>query len=198
MGCYGRIDELGKVETASCNVLLSRLGKGRDYQKVNLLLKKMETNIQPDVRMFAIFLNHVWKYRRVDEALEVFKKIKQGSDGVCVEQDVVLYNTLMDGLCKVGRHIEGLGLMEEMKLDGSCLLNVVTYNCLIVGFCKAGELEWAYELFDQMNTEWIEPVITLNSLVDGVCKNGRVNSAVEFFKSMEEKGLKGNAITYTA
>ncbi|KAF5464356.1 hypothetical protein F2P56_014437 [Juglans regia] len=189
----------GTLEAASCNALLTGLGRDGDFERMNTLMTEMkEMDIQPDVVTFGILINHMCKARRVDEALEVFEKMKGVSDGLSVEPDVITYNTLIDGLCKVGRQEEGLTLMDQMRSENKCMPNTVTYNCLINGFCKAGEIERAQELFDQMNKETVFPnVITLNTLVDGMCRHGRINSAVQFFDEMRSEGLKGNAVTFT-
>ncbi|KAF5811567.1 putative tetratricopeptide-like helical domain superfamily [Helianthus annuus] len=192
--------KFGKVEAAPCNALLSGLARERDYKKINVLLKEMKENeIKPDIVTYGMVVNHLCKSRRVDEALDMFKQMKEGSDGISVKPDVILYNTLIDGLCKVGRQEEGAALMKQMRLEDNCIPNVVTYNCLIDGFCKSGEIERSQELFDEMNNEGVDPnVITINTLVDGMCKHGRIGNAMEFFRKMqEEKGIKGNAVTYS-
>ncbi|XP_024992500.1 pentatricopeptide repeat-containing protein At5g28460-like [Cynara cardunculus var. scolymus] len=192
--------KFGKVEVAPCNALLSGLGRARNYDRINLFLKEMKENdIKPDVVTFGMLVNHLCKSRRVDEALDMFKKTREGIDGICIKPDVILYNTLIDGLCKVGRQEEGLLLMGKMKLEDNCIPNAITYNCLIDGFCKAGEIERSLELFDQMNKEGVDPtVITVNTLVDGMCKHGRIGNAMEFLRKMqEEKGIEGNVVTYS-
>ncbi|KAK7358183.1 hypothetical protein VNO77_00107 [Canavalia gladiata] len=191
----------GPVEAASCNAMLTGLGRERDIRRMNELMAEMEEmKIKPSVVTFGILVNHLCKARRIDEALEVFDRLrgKGESDRVGVEPDVVLYNTLIDGLCKVGREEHGLSLFEEMKTKKKNRPNSVTYNCLIDGFCKAGNIDKARELFSQMIEEGVQPnVITLNTLVDGLCKHGKVHTAVEFFNEMKGKGVKGNAVTYT-
>ncbi|XP_052194487.1 pentatricopeptide repeat-containing protein At3g61520, mitochondrial [Diospyros lotus] len=191
----------GNVEASSCNALLTVLARQQHFQKVNKLLAEMKENgIQPNVITFGILINHLCKFHRVDEALEVFEKMIGGGEAgdFSVKPDSIIYNTLIDGLCKVGRQGEGLQLMERMRLHQNVSPNPVTYNCLINGFCKAGEIEKALDLFEQMNEEGVPSnVITLNTLVDGMCKYGRVSRAMDFFRKMAEKGLKGNAVTYT-
>ncbi|QHO51933.1 hypothetical protein HN51_021022 [Arachis hypogaea] len=191
----------GEVDAAPCNAMLTGLGKGRDIEGMNKLLAKMqEMNIRPSVVTFGIVFRHLCAARRVDEALEMFNKLrgKGESNLFGVEPDAVLFNTLIDGLCKVEREEEALSLLEEMKIGSKHKPNTITYNCLIDGFGKAGNIDKAHELFDQMNEEGVQPnVVTLNVLVNGMCRSGRVHSAVEFFNAMKGKGLKGNAATYT-
>lgn len=193
----------GPVEAGPCNALLSGFGRVNDINKMNELLAKMkEMNVEPNIVTFGILINHLCKFRRVDDALEVFKQMNgKGNDGVSfhVKPDVVIYNTLIDGLCKVGRQQEGLELLEKMKLQSGCLPNTVTYNCLIDNYCKSGEIEHAQMLFDQMSEEGLVPnEITLNILVDGMSKHGRINSAVELLREMQGRGLTPSAKTYTS
>ncbi|KAF5464355.1 hypothetical protein F2P56_014436 [Juglans regia] len=189
----------GTLEVASCNALLTGLGRDGDFERMNTLMTEMkEMDIQPTVVTFGILINRMCKSRRVDEALEAFEKMKGVSDGLSVESNVITYNTLIDGLCKVGRQEEGLTLMDQMRSESKCMPDTVTYNCLIDGFCKAGKIQRAQELFDRMNKERVFPnVITLNTLVDGMCRHGRVNSAVQFFDEMRRAGLEGNAVTFS-
>eukprot|EP00257_Ricinus_communis_P024302 XP_015584476.1 LOW QUALITY PROTEIN: pentatricopeptide repeat-containing protein At3g61520, mitochondrial [Ricinus communis] len=185
------------IKAAPCNALLTGLGRDGDFDKMNEFMAKMKVmDIVPDVITFGILINHSCKFRRVDEALEIFQKM---IEEVSVEPDVVIFNTLINGLCKVGRQEEGFGLMQKMKLQNGCAPNTVTYNCLIDGFCKAGEIERGLELFDEMNREGVVPnAITVGTLVDGMCRHGRTNSAVQFFEEMQSKGLKADAYAYTS
>ncbi|XP_050238515.1 pentatricopeptide repeat-containing protein At3g61520, mitochondrial [Mercurialis annua] len=189
------------VEAIPCNALLTGLGRCSDFDKMNKVMAKMkEMEIKPNVVTFGILINHLCKFRRVDEALDVFRSMSEGkeSDGFLIEPDAVIFNTLIDGHCKVGRQEEGLDLMQKMKLQG-CAPTTVTYNCLIDGYCKAGEIERGLELFDEMHREGVVPnAITVNTLVDGMCKHGRTNSAVQFLEEMQSKGLKGNAFAFSS
>ena len=189
----------GAVEAVSCNALLTALGRGNDFERMNALTVKMkEMGIKPSVITFGILINRFCKSRRIDAAMEVFVKMSGGIEGISVKPDVIIYNTLIDGQCKVGRQEEGLHLMEKMRLQGGCAPNIVTYNCLIDGFNKVGDIEKGRELFDKMKEEGITPnVSTLNTMLDGLCKLGRLNTAFEFFNEMQREGMKGNAVTYT-
>ncbi|GMI99008.1 hypothetical protein like AT3G61520 [Hibiscus trionum] len=189
-----------RLESSLFNVLLSGLGRRGDIKRMNLVLAEMkEYGIQPDVVTLGIIINQLCKLRRVDDAMEVFNKMGEGSenDGVSVGVDIVILNTLITGLCKVGKQEEGLHLMERMKSTKGLVPNTVTYNCLIDGFCKVGEIDRGIELFDRMKEEGVSHnMITVNTLIDGMCRRGRINSALDFFRDMQGKGLKGNAVTY--
>uniref|UniRef100_A0A7N0T3I8 Pentatricopeptide repeat-containing protein n=1 Tax=Kalanchoe fedtschenkoi TaxID=63787 RepID=A0A7N0T3I8_KALFE len=188
----------GCVEAAPCNTLLAAMDRKGMVREVNALMCVMkERGVQPNVVTFGIIINHLCKARRVDQALEVFDKLKNSGDNdvkVSVKPDVIIYNTLIDGLCKVGRVDDGCSLMNEMK----CVPTTSTFNCLIDGFCKAGEIDRGLELFERMRVDGVSPnVITLNTLVDGLCRHERIGAAMEIFHEMQRTGLKADAVTYT-
>lgn len=192
----------GPVEAGPCNALLTGFGRIQDIKKMNELLAKMkEMNVEPNIVTFGILINNLCKYRRVDDALEVFEQMNgKGKDGVSfqVKPDAVIYNTLIDGLCKVGRQQEGLELLEKMRLQSACSPTAVTYNCIIDSCCKSGEIERARVLFDRMAEEGLGPnEITLSILVGGMSKHGRINSAVELLREMQGRGLVPSTNTYT-
>ncbi|KAL6124123.1 hypothetical protein ACLB2K_076638 [Fragaria x ananassa] len=190
----------GCVEAASCNAVLTALGKSNDFKRMGEVMVKMEEiGIKPNLITFDLFVNHLCKSRRIDAALEVFEKMIVGVEGVSAKPDVIIiYNTLIDELCKVGRPQEGLSLMEKMRSQDGCAPNTVTYSCLIGGFNKVGDIDRGLELFEKMKEEGIPlNVVTLNTLLDGLCRHGRLNAALEFFNEMQRDGLKGNAVSYT-
>ncbi|KAG6575975.1 Pentatricopeptide repeat-containing protein, mitochondrial, partial [Cucurbita argyrosperma subsp. sororia] len=94
----------GLKNAAPCNALLTGLGKKREFEKMNLLIRKMkDMNIQPNVITFGILINHLCKFRRIDDALEVFDKMQGEKKKVrLVAPDAITHNTLIDGLCKGG------------------------------------------------------------------------------------------------
>ncbi|XP_010669817.2 pentatricopeptide repeat-containing protein At3g61520, mitochondrial [Beta vulgaris subsp. vulgaris] len=196
---HGFMELDGPVEVASCNALLTGLAKDGQFKKMKSVMEEMQVKgICPNVITLGISINHLCKSLRIDEALNLFEKMRQGKIGAPVEPDVVIYNTLIDGLCKVGRVEEGLALMRKMVLEGKCSPTSVTYNCLIDGFLKDGELERSLELYGEMEKEGVQQnVITVNTLVGGMCRHGNVGSALKFYREVQEKGLKGNKVTYT-
>lgn len=91
--------------------------------------------------------------------------------------DVVTYNIIIDGLCKVGRLTETKKIFADMQR--SVLPNIRTYNTLINGFCKKGLLDDAMELYTEiLNKDNVAPdIVTYNSIIDGLCKTGRFSEA---------------------
>ncbi|KAE7999440.1 hypothetical protein FH972_003873 [Carpinus fangiana] len=163
----------GAVETASCNALLTGLVRDEDFERMNKLTTEMiQMDIQPNV-----FL----------------EKMKGGSEGVSVEPDVIIYNTLIDGLCKVGRQEEGLSLMEQMR-SNKCVPNTVTYNCLIDGH---GRINSAVEFFNEMQSNGLKgSAVTYTTLIKAFCNVNNIDKAMEFFNQTLKVGCTPDAIVY--
>ncbi|XP_070007756.1 pentatricopeptide repeat-containing protein At5g28460-like [Nicotiana sylvestris] len=125
------------------------------------------------------------------------------SDGILVKPDLVLYNTLIGGLSKVGRQEEGFKLKKKMRLESGYELNTVTY-CLIDGFCKAGEIEkhekpdrYTYNTlisyFSQKEQFAIAHRVMKRMIDDG----GNVDEAMKIFQNMcSSTNVPPNTVIY--
>ncbi|XP_020675971.1 pentatricopeptide repeat-containing protein At3g61520, mitochondrial [Dendrobium catenatum] len=186
----------GAVEVPVWNALLTGLSKDRDTPRMKLVCSEMETAGVANVVTYGIVINHLCKSRNIDLAIQMFDKMTKPDSAA--GPDTVIFNNVIDGLCKVGRTCEGLALLNQMKIH-RCDPNTITFNTLIDGFCKAGDIDTAHELNSRMVEEGIPPnLVTLNTLISGMCRNGMVSSALSFFheKKMAWANAKGNSVTY--
>ncbi|CAA7028429.1 unnamed protein product [Microthlaspi erraticum] len=80
--------------------------------------------------------------------MEVFRKMcgKKTDGGNVIKADVIHFNTLIDGFCKVGRMKDAEDLLARMIKEGTCAPDDITYKCLIDGYCRAGQRETAKEV----------------------------------------------------
>ncbi|GJN35796.1 hypothetical protein PR202_gb24603 [Eleusine coracana subsp. coracana] len=63
--------------------------------------------------------------------------------------DVVSYNTLLVGLCKLGRWQDASELLEDMPMRG-CSPDVVTYRIFFDAMCSDGAFQEADQVLDEM------------------------------------------------
>uniref|UniRef100_A0A2N9GUD4 H(+)-exporting diphosphatase n=1 Tax=Fagus sylvatica TaxID=28930 RepID=A0A2N9GUD4_FAGSY len=127
-------------------------------------------------------------------AIELLRKLEEEK----VEFNVVLYNTIIDSLCKDRSVTEALNFLFEMMSKG-IQPNVITYTCLIQGLCNFGQWKEATSLFKEMEQRKIMPnVHTFNILVDTLCKEGMLTEAKEVFEVMIQKGIEPNVVTYSS
>jgi len=77
--------------------------------------------------------------------------------------NVVVYISVMDGLCKDGLVYEVLNLFSEMS--GKCvLLNHITYTCSTQGLCNFGRWKEVGSLLDEMTKMGMMPDLQAPSI----------------------------------
>ncbi|KAJ0860139.1 putative tetratricopeptide-like helical domain superfamily [Helianthus annuus] len=149
-----------------------------------LLASCFRRAVVPNVYIFSTLLDGLVIEDRILEAENFFKKlIKQK---LC-EPDVVMYSTMIKGLCKFGNNDIAIGLLRLMDERG-CNPNVVVYSSIIYSLCKDKLIEDAFKLFNEMVfAKGIQPdVITYNSLIHGLCNLCRWDEVSKLLKEMEE------------
>ncbi|KAI3774342.1 hypothetical protein L1987_48894 [Smallanthus sonchifolius] len=124
--------------------------------------------VAPDVCTYNTLLNGLVREDRILEAELLFKKlIKQD---VC-EPDVVMYSTMIKGLCKFG-----------LKPD------VVTYSTMLQGLFLAGQCGAARDLLNEMRAHNHFPnTYTYGIIFDGLCNNRLADEALSLFRSIGDK-----------
>nr|GEU38896.1 pentatricopeptide repeat-containing protein At1g63330-like [Tanacetum cinerariifolium] len=150
--------------------------------------------ISPDLFTFNTLLNGLVGEERVLGAEIFFKKLIK--DKLC-EPDVVMYNTMIKGLCKIGNNIIARQLLRLMDERG-CKPDVVTYNNIIDSLCKDQMIDDAFKLLKEMVFEkGISPnVITYNCLIDGFCNLGRWDEVSKMLQEMLDVGISPDMHTY--
>ncbi|KAH9618474.1 hypothetical protein KSS87_010763, partial [Heliosperma pusillum] len=109
---------------------------------------------------------------------------------------VVIYNTIIDSLCKDRLLPQALGLFKEMKTT-TILPNVITYTTLIRGLCSLGHWDDTKELLTEMLDSNLAPDIqTYSTLVDMYSKEGNVAEARVIFEFMTKRVMHANIFTY--
>lgn len=66
-----------------------------------------------------------------------------------ISPNTIIYNVLIDGLCKTGNLREAYGLWQKM-VNAGFHPDCVTYTCIIHAHCERGHLKEAKEVFDYM------------------------------------------------
>ncbi|KAJ3681701.1 hypothetical protein LUZ60_014274 [Juncus effusus] len=144
--------------------------------------------------IFGSLLKGLCIKRRIGDAAKLFDKMPL----MGCSPNLIMYNTLIDGLCSNGNTKLGLRIYEEMERDGqNCEPDVVTYNTLINGLCKEGDVSMAIKMLDKMVSKGVAPdVLTYNTLIDGLCKSSDLDGAFKWFENMIAKGIAPDVLTY--
>ncbi|KAB1223322.1 hypothetical protein CJ030_MR2G001434 [Morella rubra] len=112
--------------------------------------------------------------------------------------DVVLYNTVIDSLCKDRLVTVALNLSFEMTSKG-IHPELVTYNSLIHGLCNSGLWKEATKLLHEMVKRKIMPdVCTFNILVDTLRQKGNAYKGKRSLRCDDSKGIEPDVVTYSS
>ncbi|PWA75194.1 tetratricopeptide-like helical domain-containing protein [Artemisia annua] len=184
-----------------------------------LLVFCFRRSIVPDVFIFSALLDGLILEDRILEAEIFFKKLIKRQK-LC-EPNVVMYSTMIKGLCKIGNNVIAIQLLRLMD-ERSCRPNslqrqnddafklfkqmvfqkrispdVITYSSLIDGLCGLARWEEASKMLQEMLDVGISPnVQTFTILVDAFCKEGKVQEAEQVIGIMIKNGIVSNIVTY--
>nr|XP_043628032.1 pentatricopeptide repeat-containing protein At1g62670, mitochondrial-like isoform X2 [Erigeron canadensis] len=152
-------------------------------------------SIVPNVFIFSTLLDGLILEDRILEAERFFKKlIKQK---LC-EPNVVMYSTMIKGLCKIGNNAIAISLLRLMDERG-CKPNLVVYSTIIDSLCKDQMIDDAFKLFKEMVFQKrIAPnVITYSSLISGLSKLNQWDEVYKMLKEMEDYRISPDVHTYS-
>merc|ERR1719410_3281436 len=132
--------------------------------------------------------------RRVPQILEDMRTATPPT-----EPDMVTYSTLLKGFCASGDLDTALGLLEEMRKQGTFKADEMLYNTLLSGCAREQRISDALRILSEMRDTGVAPSnYTLTMLVKllGRCKRlGQVFSIVEELTT--EFGIRLNIQVYT-
>ncbi|XP_058093302.1 pentatricopeptide repeat-containing protein At1g04840 [Magnolia sinica] len=124
------------------------------------------------------------KFGFLDHALQLFEETPDRNKA----ENVLLWNVLINGCCKVGDLEMASKLFEAMPDRRS----IGSWNSLINGFLQKGDVERAMVLFDRMPEK---NVISWTTMVAGFSQNGDYQRALSTFYRMLDEGVKPNDYT---
>ncbi|KAK3194714.1 hypothetical protein Dsin_026024 [Dipteronia sinensis] len=196
---YNELDEDAR-NTHIRNVLIDVLLKdGRVDDAFNVLDEMLdrESEFPPNDVTGDIIFYWLTKKRRpgryVSDEEIVGLVTKFGEHGVF--PNTVWLTQLITRFYRIAKGCQAWDLFHElMKLGAD--LEAVSCNALLSGLGRDGDFKRMNQLLMEMKENNIQPdVVTFGILINRL--HGRIHSAVELFREMMNKGLKGNAITYT-
>ncbi|KAF8104094.1 hypothetical protein N665_0179s0003 [Sinapis alba] len=122
--------------------------------------------------------------------------------------DVIMFNTLMNGLCYEGRVVEAVALLDRMVEDDGLHPDQITY---VDGMCKMGHIVYALNLLRKMEevshikskvviyntaSSCINQTNNTNAIIDGFWKDGCHCDAENVFSEMQKKRIFPYIVTY--
>nr|GLL21979.1 putative pentatricopeptide repeat-containing protein At1g74580 [Ipomoea trifida] len=112
------------------------------------------------------------------------------------------YNTIINGLCKMGCVSDVTDVMN-ITMNNGILPDIFSFNTLIEGYCKLSKLADGIEI---LNTMWehvmvekgCDPnIITYNILMESLCRSRKFTRAFDdLLEEIESKGLSPDAVIF--
>lgn len=146
---------------------------------------------------YNLVIYSLCKECRLVEAISVFYRMLK----VEIFSNVVSFNMIIDGACKIGDLDLVLKLMKKMNLmtGNSVWPNSVTNNCIVNGLCKKGRLVLAEAMLRGMVKVGFNPNVRIYAtLIDGYARWGSLEEALRLCDEMVERGLVPNTVVYNS
>ncbi|ONK63930.1 uncharacterized protein A4U43_C07F20380 [Asparagus officinalis] len=178
--CYGTVFK--------ALVSARRCGEAED-----LFWEAMSSGVDPDVK-FCTELVKMYSFdlEKFESAREVVRwMVKSGC-----KPDVVMYSTLINGLCRAGRVEEAREVVDEMVKE-KCEPNCLTFTPLLQAYCSNGRIEEAKRLLDSMESGNCSPdTVCYNVLIQGLCDKGDFDEVENVLRESSSKGWNPDAVSY--
>ncbi|WVZ59131.1 hypothetical protein U9M48_009324 [Paspalum notatum var. saurae] len=144
-------------------------------------------------RDYHLVVSLLGKAGKVREAYDVLKDMKRKR----LEPDILLYNSLMEALCRNDLLRPAKKLWDEM-FTGGCSPNLQTYNILITKFTEMGESEEVQQLFDHMFQKGVAPDgATYASFINMLCQENKHEQALDIYKKSLSQDAEGASSVLT-
>lgn len=175
--------------------VISALVKVGSMDRARQVLAEMARIAVPANRItYNILLKGYCQQLQIDKAKELMREM---TDDVAIEPDVVSYNTLIDGCILVDDSAGALAYFNEMRARGIAPTKI-SYTTLMKAFALSGQPKLANKVFDEMLKDPRVKVdlAAWNMLVEGYCRLGFIEAAKKIVETMKEKGFYPNVATY--
>uniref|UniRef100_A0A0A0KMI5 Pentacotripeptide-repeat region of PRORP domain-containing protein n=2 Tax=Cucumis sativus TaxID=3659 RepID=A0A0A0KMI5_CUCSA len=187
----------GKVES-TCYLLQLMMGNESRSDNIHILdIHQTFKKLLPNTASFNIVIHGLLKTTSKldqDAALSLFEDMVQ----LGCERDQLLYNNLIDALCKSDRLKESYKLLRDME-QSRLQPTHFTYNSIFGCLCRREDTVGAIELLREMRGHGHEPWIKHSTLlVKQLCKNGRAIEASNFLADMVCEGFLPDIVSYSA
>ncbi|KAK1303349.1 Pentatricopeptide repeat-containing protein [Acorus calamus] len=177
---------------AASNSLIRSLGKVGMVEELLEVWRWMKRDgLEPSLFSYNCLLDGLVSSGFIDSAERVFEVMK------APPPDIVAFNTMIKGYCKVGKTRKAIELMREMdsRMGGP---DKISYMTVIQACYSDGDFDACLRLYHEMEERGLEiPVHAYSLVIGGLCKGGKPFEGLSVFEKMIERGCKRNVAIYT-
>jgi pentatricopeptide repeat domain-containing protein 1 len=125
------------------------------------------------------------------EAMLLFRAMEESD----LDLDIVVYNIMIDGLCKDGKVSDTRKVLARLLVKGLSF-DSYTYNIMIGGLCREGLLDDAEDLLRKMEENGCTPnACSYNVFVQGLLRKRDFLRSRKYLQIMKVKGFVADATT---
>lgn len=188
-------DSGSKPDHVTYTTVISALVKAGSMDKARMVLAEMSRiNVPANRVTYNILLKGYCQQLQIDKAKELMRYM---SNDVCIQPDVISYNTLIDGCILIDDSSGALSYFNEMRSRGIAP-SKISYTTLMKSFSMSGQPKLAHKVFDEMLKDPRVKVdlVAWNVLIEGFCRLGLVEEAKRIVQRMRENGFYPDVATY--
>jgi len=112
-----------------------------------------------------------------------------------LDLDIVIYNVMIDGLCKDGKLNDARKVLARLLVKG-LRFDSYTFNIMIGGLCRKGLLDDAEDLVMKIEKNGCQPnKCSYNIFVQGLLRKRDVLRSKKYLQIMKNKGFAVDATT---
>ncbi|KAI0488963.1 hypothetical protein KFK09_028802 [Dendrobium nobile] len=136
-------------------------------------------------RTFSVLAERFANAGKPDRAVRLFLSLHHHG----CRQDIRIFNSLLDVLCKSRRVRKATSLFNSFKSRFGA--DAITFNILAEGWCRLKRTATALDVLKEMVDSGLEPTLTTyNILLKGYFRAGQLKEGWEFFLQMKKRGRK--------
>ncbi|KAL6290358.1 hypothetical protein ACE6H2_007868 [Prunus campanulata] len=172
-----------KPDSITYNTLISYFCRAGELTTGRRILSKMiNEGLVPTAVTFGALIHAYCLNGNTDKAMKIFREMGSKSK---VPPNTVIYNILIDTLCKKNEVELAISLIDNMK-DKGVRPNTATFNALFKGLKENNLLEKAFEFMDQMIEHACNPdYITMEILTEWLSAVGETERLRRFVQGYE-------------
>ncbi|KAA0056855.1 pentatricopeptide repeat-containing protein [Cucumis melo var. makuwa] len=165
-------------------------------EAISVVYLMLKIEIWPNVVSFNMIIDKASKMGEMDLALKLTRNTEVISGG-SVSPNIVTYNCIINGFCKIRRLESAKNVLAEMIKLGIDS-NERTYAPLIDGYARKGSLDVAFRLCDEMvETRLIPDTVVYNSLIYWLYIEGELEEASFLLSDMINRRILPDEFTYS-
>ncbi|KAL6643103.1 hypothetical protein ACP70R_021284 [Stipagrostis hirtigluma subsp. patula] len=212
-----------RPDVISWNALMSGFARNGDLGAALHLFDEMRLRgVKPGVNSWNCLISGCVQNAHYDEAFEIFLEMCESERPDAVTMASILPACAALQTLGIGKQLHSYVLRCGLKLNvyiGASLIsmysecgeygyartvfstieeekNVTVWNELIQSYIKEGEMVKAWDAFNLMQEDGLEPdIVTYNSFIAAYARAGQKEQAYELFSVMANVGLKPNVVS---